>query len=58
MSTYTVISRKSNLAKLQVDEVITLLKEAGATATIKKLFIDTIGDQDKKTALIAPNNCS
>ena len=51
MREYKVISRKSNLAQLQIEEVNSQLKEAGITISLNKTFVDTIGDKDKKTPL-------
>lgn len=49
--TLRIGSRKSRLALVQVEEVISLLKGRGIAPDFKRLTFETAGDKDKKTPL-------
>ena len=52
---YTVLSRNSPLARLQVDEALPTLQACFSNATIRRVDTPTIGDSDLTTPLTDPS---
>ena len=51
--TIRIGSRRSQLALIQVEEVLTLLRARGVRFDFKRVAFETSGDKDKKTSLMA-----
>ncbi len=50
-ATIKVGARDSKLSRVQVEEVLQLLKEKGRDAEFHGIFLETVGDRDQKTSL-------